>query len=253
MARVTGRDLARVTARTSLLQATWNYERQQGLGWAWCLAPVLERLYPDAATRRARLTEHTAYFNTQPTLASLALGAVANLEEQRAAAADLGALPDEDAIPRVKAMLGSALAALGDRLFWFTLRPFVACLGVLLALGGSWVGALALLVCYNAVHLTLRLRGVTWGYRLGAEVLAGGLRGRLERAVRTTSMFGAALVGVVMAALLVPGGSPQSLPFQATLAAGLTLGLITAQHPRPTPTQWALGAGALCMAAAWFR
>jgi PTS system mannose-specific IID component len=124
---------------------------------------------------------------------------------------------------------------------------------VLLALNGSWVGALALLVCYNAVHLTLRLRGVTWGYRLGAEVLAGGLRGRLERAVRTTSMLGAALVGVVMAGLLVPEGSPQSLPFQATLAAGLTLGLITAQHPRPTPTQWALGAGALCMAAAWFR
>lgn len=257
MARVTGRDLARVTMRTSLLQATWNYERQQGLGWAWCFAPVLERLYPDAEIRRQRLAEHTAYFNTQPTLASLALGAVANLEEQRALAGPGSAVgeaaPDEDAIPRVKAMLGSALAALGDRLFWFTLRPFVACLGVWLALSGSWVGALALFVCYNAVHLTLRLRGVAWGYRLGAEVLAGGLRGRLERAVRTTSMFGAALVGVVVAALLVPAGSPQSLPFQATLAAGLTLGLITAQHPRPTPTQWALGAGALCMAAAWFR
>lgn len=266
MARVTGRDLARVAARTSLLQATWNYERQQGLGWAWCFAPVLERLYPDAETRRARLAEHTAYFNTQPTLASLALGAVANLEERRAmgvaepGAADTGvageaggAPADEDAIPRIKAMLGSALAALGDRLFWFTLRPFVACLGVWLALEGSWVGALALLLSYNAVHLTLRLRGVEVGYRLGAEVLAGGLRGRLERAVRTTSIFGAALVGVVVAALLVPGGSPQSLPFQATLAAGLTLGLITAQHPRPTPTQWAMGAGALCMAAAWFR
>ena len=249
MARVTGNDLARVTARTSLLQATWNYERQQGLGWAWCFAPVLERLYPDSATRRMRLAEHTSYFNTQPTLASLALGAVANLEEQRA----LGLAPDDDSIARVKTLLGSALAALGDRLFWFTLRPFVACLGVLLALGGSWVGALALLVCYNAVHLTLRLRGVTFGYRLGAEVLSGGLRGRLERAVRTTSTFGAALVGLVVAALLVPRGMPQSLTFQATLAGGLTLGLITAQHARPTPTQWALGAGALCMAAAWFR
>jgi PTS system mannose-specific IID component len=261
MARVTGRDLAHVTARTSLLQATWNYERQQGLGWAWCFAPVLERLYPDAETRRRRLAEHTAYFNTQPTLASLALGAVANLEERRAmgageagAGAEAGITPvDEDAIPRIKAMLGSALAALGDRLFWFTLRPFVACLGVWLALGGSWVGALALLVCYNAVHLTLRFRGVELGYRLGAEVLSGGLRGRLERAVRTTSMLGAALVGIVVAAMLVPGGSPQSLPFQATLAAGLTLGLITAQRPRPSPTQWAMGAGALCMAAAWFR
>lgn len=249
MALLTDRDLARVAARTALLQATWNYERQQGLGWAWCFAPVLERLYPDAATRRARLTEHTAYFNTQPTLASLALGAVADLEEQRAA----GTLPDDAAIPRVKAVLGSALAAVGDRLFWFTLRPFVACLGVLLALDGSWVGALALWMCYNAVHLTLRLRGVAWGYRQGMGVLSGGLRGRMERAVRTLSTLGAALVGVVVAALLVPDGVPHSMPFQATLAGGLALGLLTAQHARPTPTQWALGAGVLCLVAAWIR
>jgi PTS system mannose-specific IID component len=249
MARVTGSDLARVTARTPLLQATWNYERQQGLGWAWCFAPVLERLYPDTATRRARLAEHTGYFNTQPTLASLALGAVARLEEERAQ----DPAGDGDGILRVKALLGSALAALGDRLFWFTLRPFAACLGVLLALHGSWAGALALVLCYNAFHLTLRLRGVAWGYRLGAGVLSEGLRGRLERAVRTTATLGAALVGLVVAALLVPGGMPQSLTFQATLAGGLTLGLITAQRARPTPTHWALGAGVLCMVAAWFH
>src|SRR6185503_15238299 len=84
MARVNGDDLQRVALRTHLLQATWNYERQQGLGWAFALAPVLKRLYPDAAERDQRLAEHTAYFNTQPTLASLALGAIANLEEQRA-------------------------------------------------------------------------------------------------------------------------------------------------------------------------
>ena len=248
-ARVTGSDLARMTARTLLLQATWNYERQQGLGWAYCLAPVLERLYPDAATRRARLAEHTGYFNTQPTLASVALGAVARLEEQRAA----GTVPDDDGVLRVKTMLGSALAAVGDRLFWFTLRPFVACLGVWLALEHRWLGAVALWLCYNAVHLTLRVCGVTWGYRRGPEVLGSGLRGRLERSVRLLAALGAALVGVLVAALLVPGGEPQSLPFQATLAAGLAVGMLTAQHPRPSATYWALGAGALCLAAAWFR
>lgn len=249
MARLTGGDLARVAARTSLLQSTWNYERQQGLGWAWCLAPVLERLYPDPATRRLRLAEHTAYFNTQPTLASLALGAVANLEERRAE----GAVPGEDGIARVKLVLGSALAALGDRLFWFTLRPLVACLGVLFALGGSWLGAALLWVCYNAVHLTVRLRGVGWGYRQGPDVLAGGMRGRFERAVRLLARVGAALVGVLVAALLVPDGRPQGLPFQATLAAGLALGLVTAQRARPSATHWALGAGVLCLLAAWVR
>jgi PTS system mannose-specific IID component len=39
-------DLRRVVLRTHLLQATWNYERQQGVGWAWSLQPVIERLYP---------------------------------------------------------------------------------------------------------------------------------------------------------------------------------------------------------------
>jgi mannose/fructose/N-acetylgalactosamine-specific phosphotransferase system component IID len=249
MARLSGTDLARVAARTPLLQATWNYERQQGLGWAWCFAPVLERLYPDPVLRRRRLAEHTAYFNTQPTLASLALGAVANLEEQRAA----GLIPDDDAVARVKTVLGSALAALGDRLFWFTLRPFAACLGVLLALGGSWAGAVALWVCYNAVHLTLRYRGVAWGYREGPAVLGQGLRGRLERLVRMFSLYGAALVGVVVAALLVPGGEPQTLTFQATLTGGLALGMFTAQYARPSATHYALGVGALCLAAVWYR
>jgi mannose PTS system EIID component len=246
---VNGGDLARVAARTTLLQATWNYERQQGLGWAWCFAPVLERLYPDPVTRRQRLVEHTSYFNTQPTLASLALGAVARLEEQRAA----GAGAEDDGVARVKVVLGSALAALGDRLFWFTLRPFVACLGALLALNASWLGALVLWVTYNAVHLTLRFRGVAWGYRQGPSVLGQGMRERLERAVGSLSVLGAALVGVMVAALLVPSGEPQSLSFQATLAGGLALGLLTAQRPRPSPTHWALGAGVLCVVAVWFR
>jgi PTS system mannose-specific IID component len=249
MGPVNGRVLARVASRTPLLQATWNYERQQGLGWAWCIAPVLERLYPDAALRRRRLAEHTAYFNTQPTLASLALGAVASLEERRAA----GAVDAEDDVARVKTVLGSALAALGDRLFWFTLRPFAACLGVLLAREGSWTGALALWVCYNAVHLTLRYRGVAWGYRQGPGVLGQGLRERLERMVRVLSTLGAALVGVLVAALLVPGGDPHSLTFQATLAGGLALGLLTAQQARPSATHYALGVGALCLVAVWVR
>jgi PTS system mannose-specific IID component len=255
MTRVTAGDLRRVALRTSLLQATWNYERQQGLGWAWCFAPVLERLYPDRAERYRRLAEHTAYFNTQPTLASLALGAVANLEEQRAlgVASEAGGFPEADGLMRAKTVLGSALAALGDRLFWFTLRPFAACLGVIVALGGGWRGAAVMWICYNAVHLTLRFRGVGLGYRQGPAVFGQRLREQLETMVTTFSVVGAALAGVLVAALLVPGGEPQSLAFQATLSAGLVLGLLTAQRARPSPTQWALGAGALCLVAAWLR
>jgi mannose/fructose/N-acetylgalactosamine-specific phosphotransferase system component IID len=240
---------ARMALRLSLLQATWNYERQQGLGWAFAIAPALERAVADPAERRARLAEHTAYFNTQPTLASVALGAVAALEEQRGA----GAGPDADGIARVKAVLGSSLAALGDRVFWLTLRPFAACLGVVLAIAGNPYGALALWLGYNVVHQGVRWQGVSWGYRDGPAAAAGALRERLERLARVLGVIGSALIGVIVAALMAPGGDPAPLTWQIVLGAGLALGLIASQRARPTPTEWALGAGALCLAAAWWR
>jgi PTS system mannose-specific IID component len=245
--RLTRGDLARVAWRTPLLQATWNYERQQGLGWAWCIQPVIERLYADPELRRQRLAEHTAYFNTQPTMASLALGAVAGLEEQRAA----GGGPEGDGVGRVKGVLGSALAALGDRLFWSTLRPLAACFGVAIALTGSALGAVALWVVYNLAHLGLRFLGVGWGYRAGPGVLGASLRGRLEVAVRWSCRLGAILVGVIVALVLVPGGAARPVVFQGLLLGGIMLGLLTAFRARPSATQWALGVGALCVVAAW--
>ncbi len=243
------RDLWRMALRAALLQATFNYERQQGIGWAWALEPALARFYPDPALRRERLAEHTAYFNTQPTLASLALGAVARLEERRAA----GEGPDAEAIARVKSVLGSSAAALGDPLFWFTLRPFAAGLGVLLAPAGPVQGALALWLCYNIVHLGVRMLGVGWGYRLGPAVLGDPLRHRLTLLTRWLGVLGAGLTGVIVATMLVPGGVPRPIVFQVCLLAGLGVGLVGAQRGRPSPTEWALGVGALCLLSTVFH
>jgi len=236
-----------MAGRSSLLQATWNYERQQGVGWAWSLAPALERFYPDRATRLDRLAEHTAFFNTQPTLASLALGAAAMLEEQRAATGQ----PDAAGMTRIKNAMGSSLAAIGDRLFWFTLRPLSALIGTLLATASPWLGALALVLCYNAVHQTVRVLGISWGYRLGPAVLSPVLRGRLERMIHAGALLGVAAAGALVAALLVPGGRPSPLEFQLLLAGGLVVGLVATGRVRPSPTEWALGVAALSWAGAW--
>ncbi len=243
--------LWRIALRANLLQATWNFERQQGVGWAYALQPALRALYPDAAERRERLAEHTAYFNTQPTLASLALGAVAQLEEQRAE----GRGPDAAGMARVKAALGSTLAALGDRLFWFSLRPFAAVLGVLVALARpetAW-GAAALWLTYASVHLGVRVAGVGVGYRRGPAVLAGPLRAWLESAVVVLAYAGCIVIGVAVAWALAPGGAPRPIAVQSALAGGLGLGLLSAQKARPSPTQWALGIGVLVVAAAWLH
>jgi mannose PTS system EIID component len=243
------RTLVNMGLRASLLQATWNYERQQGIGWAYAIAPALEEIYADPKLRAARLADHTAYFNTQPTLASVALGAVARLEEERA----LGRETDSGTIARVKSVLGSSLAALGDRLFWFTLRPFAACLGiVLLLLGFAW-GPLALWLAYNGVHQTVRLMGVRWGYAAGPAAASGPLRSRLETLIGALGRAGALVVGVIMAALMVPGGEPTHAGFQMLLAGGLALGLVAAPRARPSPTEWALLIGAAALLLGWRR
>lgn len=251
MSRLDRFTLFAIALRANLLQATWNFERQQGIGWAFALAPALKRLYPAREERLDRLAEHTAYFNTQPTLASIALGAAAKLEEQRAQ----GLTADAAGMARLKSVLGSTLAALGDRFFWFTLRPFAASIGVLLALAykqPGW-GAVVLWAVYAIPHLVLRFAGVAWGYHAGPAILTGRFRDTFERAMRWTAVLGCAVLGVALAWALAPGGEPRSIAVQCALAGGLGLGLVTSQRARPSPTRWALAMGVVGLILARLR
>ena len=247
--RLSNATLFAMGLRANLLQAAWNFERQQGLGWAHALAPALRRLYPGRAERLERLAEHTAFFNTQPTLASIALGAAAQLEEERAE----GTGGDAASMARLKSALGSTLAAIGDRLFWFTLRPFAAALGVLLAMivpQQAW-GAVALWSVYAVPHLVLRFGGIRWGYVAGPAALSNAFRERIEATMRWLALLGCAVLGVSLAWALAPAGEPRPIAVQCALAGGLGLGLFTAQRARPSPTRWALVFGILGLWMAW--
>jgi len=81
--RLRNRDLLRSGLRTFLLQAVWNFERMQNVGWAWCMLPVLNRLYPDPKERAQAAKRHLEYFNTHPYLAGVILGCAARVEENR--------------------------------------------------------------------------------------------------------------------------------------------------------------------------
>lgn len=176
-------DLARVATRSFHIQALLSPERMQGLGFGFALLPVLRRLYHDPVSRGAALKRHLRYFATHPVLAGFVLGAAARLEERRAngAVAAAGAAgpsvppPSDDAIDSYKRALASPLAALGDPLFWVTLRPLAGLLGVLavalLPRPPAGEPDLRVLLCplvlvltYNAVALPYRWIGVSRGF-----------------------------------------------------------------------------------------
>jgi len=244
MMRVRKIDLARVVARSFLLQALWNPERQQGAGFALALRPLLGRLFGREGEARA-LARHTGYFNTNPAFASYALGAVGRLEADRAEGAEIPA----EAVDRAKATLGPALAALGDSLIWSTMRPVAAALGVTWVLAGSAYGPLLFLLLYNALHLYVRVRGVLVGWRLGLGFWEEGMRRRLQRlrvGLRVCAVVGAVALADAMVRHVAAAPSDTA---PGALVVGAGLGLAWGEGRRLSASL--VGLGLFSLALAW--
>lgn len=193
---MTGRlALIRVFIGSFFIQASWSFEKMQGLGFAAALAPAMDEIYrDDEGARRKALARHLTYYNAHPYMASPVLGATIRLEE-RVRAGEL----DPEAAASFKQKVMGPYGAIGDNLFWRSIRPLASVIGVIATLlWGVW-GPVAFLVVYNVFHLMMRWRGLERGYALGTGVVAyiSGL-GLPQWAVRGRYLAGA-LLGVAAA------------------------------------------------------
>jgi mannose PTS system EIID component len=211
----------RMFTRSFLVQGSWNYETLIGTGFAFVILPVLRHLYRDDPEQlRAAVLRHADVFNSHPYLATLAAGAVARMEAE-------GTPPE--VIVRFKNALRGSLGALGDQAIWLSWRPAIALVAISLLLVGApwWLAVSAYLVCYNALHLWIRV----WGLRAGFSEGIG-----VARLLRESPLNGwasrAAAVGMTLAgfcAVLAVGRAGPALEGFAVAAlaavAGAWLGL----------------------------
>jgi PTS system mannose-specific IID component len=178
---------AALLLRSFFLQAVWNPRGMQNVGFCFTMLPLLGRWRDDPEGRRAFLTRHLGFFNTNPVLASYAIGA--------AASAELADAPEQAL--EVKRSLGGPLGMAGDSLFWGSLRPLSALVGVALAAQARAWAPFALLALYNVPHLYFRARGIASGGERGgaasSEVLGPAFR-RGVALVRAAASFAAGLV-----------------------------------------------------------
>jgi len=217
--------------RSLLLQSCWNFERMQSLGLGFCLEPWLARCWSGQGDggREARL-RHQEYFNTQPYMASLIVGMICAIEEE-VAGSPAAARPGKIArLQSLKAAAASALAGLGDALFWGALRPFCAGLALTgaLALGfGSWRAAAwaaaAGLIAYNAVALPLRWRFLRRGYEWKDQIANRLKSWQGQRFIRDLRWTGLALIWAAVALLLRDTAPAQRLAGVLALIAALAL------------------------------
>jgi mannose/fructose/N-acetylgalactosamine-specific phosphotransferase system component IID len=185
--------LVRLVLRSFYLQAGWNYESLQTLGFVYVMSAVARKLASGRSVAPEFAARHLSLFNTNPVLASYIIGATAKLEEEhyngQRSAADIEVLKSSLAVP---------LAAIGDRFFWANLRPFSGMLGVLIAGRVGLLGAIALLVLYNVFHVYYRVRGVFRGYALGAGVVGEISKLRLMKMSQTMGWLGGIVLGIML-------------------------------------------------------
>ncbi len=243
-------DLLGVFWRSFFVQASWSYDRMQSLGFAFALAPVLRRLYPDRKERAERFISHMEYFNTQPYLASFILGAVARVEEDRASGRDAAADPGE-----LKRTLMAPLGALGDSFFWGSLKPLAAVAAVAILLTGAWWAPLLFFIVYNIAHVSLRAALIFEGYATRGDVTALLSRFSFTGFARLFKVMSLAMAGAI--AGTVSSWAPLFRPpvpvhgFTLTAAAVVVmLGMTAMLRAGGSPVKLLLGLAAACLALA---
>ncbi len=148
-----------VWRRQFLVQGCWNYEGMQNVGFAYSILPALRHLYagrPEELTKAIK--RHLEFFNTQPAMGSVILGAAVRLEERVAAGEE-----DPRAIGTFKVGLMGSIGAIGDAYFWGALKPLASVAGAILAFVHPLLGIALLLAIYNFPHLMVRSRGFKAG------------------------------------------------------------------------------------------
>jgi mannose/fructose/N-acetylgalactosamine-specific phosphotransferase system component IID len=192
---VSGEARRSVWRRQFLLQGCWNYEGMQNVGFAYSILPALRSIYdgrPEELTKA--LKRHLEYFNTQPSMSGVILGASVRIEERIAAGE-----ADPRAIGTFKVGLMGSLGAIGDAYFWGALKPMASVAGAILSLIHPFLGIAALLILYNMPHISIRIKGFAAGLageESAAQYLKGaGFASRTEDRKIVAAILGGAWAG----------------------------------------------------------
>jgi mannose PTS system EIID component len=210
----------RALLRLFAVQGTWNYERMLGVGMGYAAEPLLEDLKTVDPVRHGEAVVRSAeFFNCNPNLAGVALGATTRAEYEGVPGAQ---------IVRLRTALCSPLGSMGDQLFWAGLLP--ALMGVALvaaAFGAGWWAIIGFLLVYNAIRIwtgywSLRT-GMAAGMHVGAAIGSSWLPRAIEWIGPAASFALGAAVPVVSAWFLLDFGWGGAVGAAGVAVAGFAL------------------------------
>lgn len=179
--------LNRIAWRSTMLQASFNYERMQAAGWEWMILPGLEKIHTNKEDLATSMGHNLEFVNTHPFLVTLVASIVLSLEQSKA---------DINTIRAVKVACAGPLGGIGDALFWFTLVPITAGITANIAINGSLIGPILYFVILFGSQMALRIWLMHWSYNLGTAAVAT-LTAHATEFTHAASMLGVFVVGAL--------------------------------------------------------
>ena len=179
--------LNKMVWKSTMLQASFNYERMQAAGWLWGILPGLQKIHTNKEDLSASMSHNLEFFNTHPFLVTFVMGIVLSLEQQKA---------DINTIRAVRVAAMGPLGGIGDALFWFTLVPITAGITANMAISGSLAGPILYFIITFGVQMALRYFFMYWSYNLGTKAITL-LTKSAKEFTHAASMLGVFVVGAL--------------------------------------------------------
>lgn len=196
---LTKKDCVKGAVRWSLMAVnTFNYDTQLAPAVVFGIGPLLRKIYKDDDEYVEALNNHFKYFNTQPWLANLVLGATLAMEDQEGISA-------ADAVQNIKVSLMGPLAGIGDTLFWTLLPTIFGSIAGYMALEGNPIGVILWLIV-NMIIFGVRTQLMWVGYKEGTKLISK-LGTKIAQITDAASVLGLTVVGA-LAATVVTAKTP---------------------------------------------
>lgn len=192
--------------RLNFLQASWNFERLQNIGFLFAIYPLLKIIYGgDKEKIMEAVRRHINFFNTNFFFASAALGVMAKLEEELPG--DMQARKESE-IENTKMGIMGPLAAIGDSLFWSGIKPFALLTGAAIVLLGNFTNesviaaVLVSLLVFNVPKLVIKYYLLAKSYYNYRELFILIQKVKFQNLMKSIKVIGIGLGGAVLASYL---------------------------------------------------
>lgn len=183
------KDINKLALHSMLLQAGFNYERMQSVGFLAAQLPALKKIYKDDKEGlSASMKDNLEFINTHPNLVGFLMGLLVSMEENH---------ENRGTIKGLKNALFAPLAGIGDAIFWFTILPIVAGICSSMAMEGSIVGPILFFLTYVNIF-AMRWFWTHLGYNLGAKAVSQ-ITEASEVVAKAATVLGCTVIGGLIA------------------------------------------------------